>query len=89
MINLLRILTGKTDLQIKLKCLRIIHVYLWNWYSKSTIFKRGSDTHIKCSKKLSSQWQKSILCDRFILYSPFNVLTLAFDRAVLYANVAL
>ena len=32
--------------------------------------------------------QNSVLCNRFILYSPFSVLTLAFDMAVLYGNDA-
>ena len=32
--------------------------------------------------------QNSVLCNRFILYSLFSVLTLAFDMAVLYGNDA-
>ena len=68
--------------QIKLKCLRM-NMYIWGTATVNQLFVRGSYTQIKFSKKCS-QYQKSILCDRSILYSP-----LAFDRTVLYGNVAL
>ena len=44
----------------------------------------------KFSRKWCSQGQKCILCDRSILYLPFNLFsTLAFGRVVLYGNVSL
>ena len=60
-----------------------MNMYIWGTATVNQLFVRGSYTQIKFSKKCS-QYQKSILCDRSILYSP-----LAFDRTVLYGNVAL
>ena len=57
----------------------------WGIGTVNQLFATGSYTQIKFSKKRESQWQKSILCDRSILYS----LTLAFDKTVLYGNAAL
>ena len=44
-------------------------MYTWEIGTVNQLFVRGSSTQINFSKK-RSQCQKSILCDRPILYSP-------------------
>ena len=91
----LKILTWKIYPQIKLKRLRKVskyeNMYIWVIGTLDQLFIRSSYTQIKFSEKWSSShWQKSILCDRSIFLLPIQfVVTLAFDRAVLYGNVAL
>ena len=64
-------------------------MYIWAIGILNQLFIRDSYTQMKFSKKRCNQWQKPILCNMSILYSPFIVFTLAFERAILYGNVAL
>ena len=67
-----------------------IDMYIWATGILNQLFIRCFYTQAKFSKKWTSQWQKSIFCDRFSFYFPFqSVLPLAFDRTVLYENVTL
>ena len=81
---------GKHTLEKTEALTKSLNLYIWAVGTLNQLFVTGSLTQIKFSKKWSSQWQKSILCDRPVLYSPCNfVLTLAFDWVDLYRNVAL
>ena len=42
---------------------------VWATGTSNELFIRGSSTETKFSKKYSSYWQNSVLCDRSILYS--------------------
>ena len=44
---------------------------IWVVGTANQLFTRGSETGTKFSKKLSSYWKNSVLCDCSILYSPF------------------
>ena len=92
---LLRILTGKIHLQIKLKRLRKIWICIFGQLiTLNQLFITGSYIQIKFKTKWDSDKSPFFLtglfctphsiCLNFNLYSPFN-----FDRAVLYENVAL
>ena len=72
---LFRILTVKKDPQVKLKRLRKVWLYIWAFGILNQLFIRDSETQIKFSKNevVSNIFcDKSILCDRFIYYSPCN-----------------
>ena len=50
-----------------------MNMYIWVIGILNQLFIKDSYTQIKFSKKRSSQWQMFVLCDKFILYFPFNL----------------
>ena len=50
-----------------------MNMCVWGVGTVTRLFVTDSYTQIKFSKKQSRQWEKSILCERSILYSPFNL----------------
>ena len=84
----LRLLTAKTNPQVKLKVLlKSINMYIWAIGILNQLFIRGSYTQIKFQKNEVVSGESP-----FFVIGPFctshSILTLAFDWAVLYGNVA-
>ena len=66
----LRILAGEKHPQIRLQHL-IRKVWIWVVCTSNQPFKTDSYNERKFLKKWSSYWKNPVVCDRFILYSPF------------------
>ena len=48
-----------------------MNIDIWVGGKFNQLFRRVSYTGTRFSKKCSSYWQNSVLCDKYILYFPF------------------
>ena len=85
---LLRILTGKTHLQIKLKCLRKVCIWAFARTS-SQLFIRGFYTEIKFPKKNKAVFGQTPFFVIGPFYTPHSIylIALTFSRTILYESV--